>query len=1081
MATRRWRGNAPAVAQVVTVTIRQTSNGNQVTLTHGGKSVSATSAGTNTTTLMAALATAWNAEIVPQFAEITAEASANTVVLTADNPGVPFDLTIAQSGTGGDEEVKTVTVNNSPTGGTWSWVDAIYGTVSGLAYNISAANLQTALETPYGAGNVTVTGSNGGPFTVTFGGDLEHVDIPDVTFVNTSLTGGNATVSVTTTTPGSAGTDEVQVITFYGSPSGGTFTVTFNGFTTAALAFNISSADLQTALRGLSSIGSGNINVSGSAGGPYTCTFAGTLASTAVGMLTVDASSLTGGTIYGTIATTTPGVAGTNEVQYISQSNSGGSNETMTIERTGTVSGGTFTLTYDGETSAALAYNVKLWQVCEALDAIHATKEGTGYWGPYFAPWNESYANLTIHECLAISPTGAKIQFIGSRGAADVDTADYSLSSASLTGGGSYSFPGANSQAGSVGGGSLVTSGSFTLSFGGYTTSSLTLTVSGFTVTSPTAAAVQTALEGLASIGSGNVAVTALQTSTSGPDGTSRGLFKVTFQGALAGTPVGLITGTGTVPAGQEANQFDIHVATLKNGVAGTNEVQTVTLSGSPSAGTFTLSYGTQTTGPIAYNATAADVDTALEALSNIPAGGVTCTGGALPGSLVTVTFTGALGYTDVSQLVINDTGLKVIVTETTPGVTATNEVQSISLTGSPHGGTATLTYDGQTTSSLAYNASAATVQTALEALSNLAPGDVVCTGGPWPAAIVLTFGGTLAATNVVALTGTSSLNNGTVTETSLSPITQTVTTANSGPNDLTVAANWSGETVPVNGDVVVFDQGTSDVKYHLDQSAVTLTAFYHYSSYSGNIGLPEVNRDYSIEYYEFRGQYLKFNSPIVQVGLGDGPSSGRIKLDLGTVATVVDVYRTATPIEVGIESLLLKLINASNAVNVNRGSVGIAIYPGETSTVPTLRVGFVENVAGDAEVRCGAGVTLTTIEQSGGKLQTSSALTTVTLSDGELIHNAGAVTTLRIDAGAVRYRSNSTLTTVHVGSGGNLDMSQDMRPVTITNVSLYEGFEYHDPHNRVTPTNGFDFVRCKPSDGVFDVSPHLTFTPSSI
>lgn len=120
MATRRWRGNAPAVAQVVTVTIRQTSNGNTVTLTHGGKSVSATSAGTNTTTLMAALATAWNAEIIPQFAEITAEASTNTVVLTADNPGVPFDLTIAQSGTGGDEEVKTVTVNNSPTGGTWS-------------------------------------------------------------------------------------------------------------------------------------------------------------------------------------------------------------------------------------------------------------------------------------------------------------------------------------------------------------------------------------------------------------------------------------------------------------------------------------------------------------------------------------------------------------------------------------------------------------------------------------------------------------------------------------------------------------------------------------------------------------------------------------------------------------------------------------------------------------------------------------------------------------------------------------------------------------------------------------------------
>lgn len=40
-------------------------------------------------------------------------------------------------------------------------------------------------------------------------------------------------------------------------------------------------------------------------------------------------------------------------------------------------------------------------------------------------------------------------------------------------------------------------------------------------------------------------------------------------------------------------------------------------------------------------------------------------------------------------------------------------------------GGTFTLTFEGQTTGAIAYNASAATVQTALEALSNIAPGDV--------------------------------------------------------------------------------------------------------------------------------------------------------------------------------------------------------------------------------------------------------------------------------------------------------------------------------------------------------------------
>lgn len=61
-------------------------------------------------------------------------------------------------------------------------------------------------------------------------------------------------------------------------------------------------------------------------------------------------------------------------------------------------------------------------------------------------------------------------------------------------------------------------------------------------------------------------------------------------------------------------------------------------------------------------------------------------------------------------------------------------EVQSVTITGGPTGGTFTLTYSGQTTAGIAYNAAAAAVQAALIALSNLAPGDVVVTGGPGPA-----------------------------------------------------------------------------------------------------------------------------------------------------------------------------------------------------------------------------------------------------------------------------------------------------------------------------------------------------------
>lgn len=93
----------------------------------------------------------------------------------------------------------------------------------------------------------------------------------------------------------------------------------------------------------------------------------------------------------------------------------------------------------------------------------------------------------------------------------------------------------------------------------------------------------------------------------------------------------------------------------------------------------------------------------------------------------------------------------------------AVNEVQRVTITGTPTGGTFTLTYAGQTTAPIAYNAAAAAVQSALEALSNIAPGDVTATGGPLPGSFVtLTFGGSLAGQDVAAITATGSLTGGT-------------------------------------------------------------------------------------------------------------------------------------------------------------------------------------------------------------------------------------------------------------------------------------------------------------------------------
>jgi hypothetical protein len=83
------------------------------------------------------------------------------------------------------------------------------------------------------------------------------------------------------------------------------------------------------------------------------------------------------------------------------------------------------------------------------------------------------------------------------------------------------------------------------------------------------------------------------------------------------------------------------------------------------------------------------------------------------------------------------------------------NETQQIAITGTPTGGNFTLTFDSQTTANIVYNATAANVKTALEALSNIETGDITATGGPLPGTpVVCSFGGSLAGTNVTAMTG---------------------------------------------------------------------------------------------------------------------------------------------------------------------------------------------------------------------------------------------------------------------------------------------------------------------------------------
>jgi hypothetical protein len=98
-------------------------------------------------------------------------------------------------------------------------------------------------------------------------------------------------------------------------------------------------------------------------------------------------------------------------------------------------------------------------------------------------------------------------------------------------------------------------------------------------------------------------------------------------------------------------------------------------------------------------------------------------------------------------------------------GFDSTSEVQTITLGAGNTGGNFDLTFNGQTALAIAFNADGAAVQAALIALSNVAPGDLTVSGaagGPY----IVTFGGVYANTNVPKITGTGHLTGGTNTVT---------------------------------------------------------------------------------------------------------------------------------------------------------------------------------------------------------------------------------------------------------------------------------------------------------------------------
>jgi hypothetical protein len=201
------------------------------------------------------------------------------------------------AGTDAGNEVQTITLHADYAVGDKYRLTYDGQTTAEIAADADAAAVQAALIALSNIGPTdVVVGGGPGPdaaFTVTFQGTLAGQDVPLIS--------------------GVGGHNEKQTIAIDDASSGGTFTLTFDGRTTGAIAYNQDSAAVLAALQVWTSVGNGNVAVTGGSGPTtdWVVEFKNARGGANQAMLVGDGSLLTGGSTTVTITETEAGAAKT--------------------------------------------------------------------------------------------------------------------------------------------------------------------------------------------------------------------------------------------------------------------------------------------------------------------------------------------------------------------------------------------------------------------------------------------------------------------------------------------------------------------------------------------------------------------------------------------------------------------------------------------------------------------------------------------------------------------------------------------------------------------------------------------------
>lgn len=638
----------------------------------------------------------------------------------------PIQCTTTGGTSGGScvNEVQLITLPTGVTNGTFK-ITAGGITSSAITFPCTVASVQSALGS-----NFTVNDGGQLSYLITYSGaSVDCQPWSNATVDTSNLCGGVATTAVIT--QGAPGGNEVQLI-LLGSPTGGSYTLTWNGDTTTALNYDATADDVQAALNALADVSGddGTFHVFG-------VTFGGSLGG-APQVSISGKGTPTSGDVTVTVTELQSGIAGTNAVQ--------------TITLPAGLTCGTWTFTLNSVTSPAIAYNAPATGTGSVQNALQAMS-------------NIGSGNVSVSGSYSTSFT---LTFGGS-------LSDQQIAAGTVDGGGLCGFTPTitrvtkgqpavpavqavqfGTYANSNGDVELYLrgpgNGSFAFTYGIQTGNYLTVHPSNTHPNNPpSVAAVTAALNSISAL-NGHVSV-ALNPTWESDFGWGNGFigWLITVDNTVTsqiGIDVSNVIPNPVIDPILSGVSIKA-IATTNPGTAAVNEVQQITLPPGTSGGTFTITAGGVTTGAIAWNAPANGASSVQSALG----ADFSVTGS--NGGPYTITYINSLGGGPQSMATVDTSSLTGISTANAvavvvPGSPTVNELQRVvvkSATASEY----TLTWNGDTTTSIAFAATASDVQTALNALLNIGGG----TAGGSVSVSDLGAGSIGNNISVISLTGT--------------------------------------------------------------------------------------------------------------------------------------------------------------------------------------------------------------------------------------------------------------------------------------------------------------------------------------